>query len=129
MEFKSRLRIEPIPCPRPRVAVRGRFAHAYYPSDYKKWLETFQSLFSEQAVPYFDAPVKVAAEFVVKKPKTTKLSTPKGDIDNYAKSLFDGLTKVNLWKDDVLISSALLTKRFAQPEEEPHISLHVCHAY
>lgn len=63
--------------------------------------------------PLFTRPVFVAAYFDVLKPKTTKLLTPRGDIDNYEKALYDALTKCGVWTDDTLVASHHNGKRFA----------------
>jgi Holliday junction resolvase RusA-like endonuclease len=65
----------------------------------------------------FDGPVMIWMRFAVPKPKTTKLSHPKPDIDNYEKALFDALTKAgNVWNDDhqivkILESSKVWTEQ------------------
>lgn len=114
-----------MPCPRPRIATRGKFAHAYYPKTYKDWIEAFAKAMKGLKFTKFETPVSLTARFLVTRPKTTKLLTPKGDLDNYAKALFDCLTKADVWTDDALIASALLTKQFAPPSTPGHIELHI----
>jgi len=121
------INIEPLPCPRPRVAARGKFAHAYYPASYKTWRANFAKAMptlSPGFVPY-DTPVHVFVTFIVTRPKTTKLHTPKGDIDNYLKSLFDSLTDIGMWTDDKLVETVHATKRFARAGEQPGIQLDI----
>lgn len=67
--------------------------------------------------------VHVELIFVVRKAKTSKLTRPHGDIDNYCKSILDAMTKKQFWKDDVDITHLIASKRFAEPEEEPHTAV------
>jgi Holliday junction resolvase RusA-like endonuclease len=98
---------------------RGKFAHAYYPASYKKWREEFLNALADAEIPdNWAIPVHVTATFVVTRPKTTKRLTPKGDIDNYQKSLLDALTDAGAWTDDTLVESITATKRFTR-EGEP----------
>jgi Holliday junction resolvase RusA-like endonuclease len=118
--------IEPLPCPRPRITARGKFAHAYYPASYKAWRQAFASAIplSPGFVPHAD-PVSVMVTFVCPRPKTTKLQTPKGDIDNYLKSLFDSLTDLGVWDDDKLVETVHASKRFALTGEPSGIQLEI----
>ena len=49
--------------------------------------------------------------FTIKKPKTTKLKIPRGDIDNYSKLLFDAMTG-RIWADDIQIEIMSARKSF-----------------
>jgi Holliday junction resolvase RusA-like endonuclease len=111
----NRLEVEPLPCPRPRIALRGRFPVAYYPAAYTKWKERAEPLLREQlrAVPKFTTPVLLVTHFYVKRPKTSKLFVPKPDIDNYQKSIMDALTQSEAWTDDSLVADAIQRKRWA----------------
>lgn len=105
---------------------RGKFAHAYYPKEYKAWREQFLELIPLPWVNLgLSTPVSVYVEFVVRRPKTTKLLTPRGDIDNYQKSLFDALTDAKVWDDDTLVDTVKAKKRFTKEGEEPHITLEI----
>jgi len=121
---------EPMPCPRPRVRVlRAKnssksFASAYYPKAYVKWKEKFAELFGKASA-HFSRPVEVHIVFVCTKPKTTKLLTPKGDIDNYLKSALDALTDAGVWDDDKIVSDAHASKRFTRPGEEACIYISI----
>lgn len=64
--------------------------------------------------------LQVTVEFVCHKPKTTKLTDPKGDIDNYQKSILDAVTKKGYWGDDVQVVMINAIKRFAVDSEIPH---------
>jgi len=54
--------------------------------------------------------------FECRKARTSKLITPVGDIDNYVKSVLDGLTKVGMWDDDKQVTHLCAIKRFAPPD-------------
>jgi len=110
------LPLEPIPCPRPRIMTRGKFAHAYYPASYKKWKEAAAEAIGAQiqdAQPVA-GPVNVTIECAVKRPKTTKLSHPKPDVDNYAKAVMDALTASSVWSDDSQVIRLVVTKVWAE---------------
>lgn len=133
-ELNVAIPIEPMPCPRPRVRVlRAKnssksFASAYYPKAYVKWKEKFAEKFAElfgKASAHFSRPVEVHIVFVCTKPKTTKLLTPKGDIDNYLKSALDALTDAGVWDDDKIVSDAHASKRFTRPGEEACIYISI----
>lgn len=54
------------------------------------------------------------------KPKTTKRDYPRGDTDNYAKAILDAMTKAGpFFEDDDQVTALMVTKRFAEPDEEP----------
>ena len=63
----------------------------------------------------------MSVDFAVTRPKTTKLPCPKGDIDNYLKTLdcFNGL----LWEDDHMLVHIEAAKRWAPEGEEGFIDL------
>lgn len=114
-----------MPASRPRVTRWG----TYHTKTYKTWLDQAGAYLSgvTAAIPA-DTPLIVVAEFVCARPKTTKLVTPKGDIDNYLKAPLDAITHAGLWADDKWITTVTATKRFQEPGEEPHTSLVVYEA-
>ena len=119
---------ETMPCPRPRITVRGRFAHAYYPAAYKTWKNEAQDLIEAQmdAQPintYYDVPLSVLIVCVVQKPKSTKLIAPKADVDNYAKAIMDALTAAGAWGDDSQVIDLHVAKRWTHAGEEPHYTV------
>ena len=69
------------------------------------------------------AHISVGLEFVITRAKTSKLSRPIGDIDNYAKAILDAMTKKGFWKDDVDIVTLAATKRFAEFGETAHTKI------
>jgi Holliday junction resolvase RusA-like endonuclease len=98
------LDVEPMPSPRPRFRVIGKFASAYMPKDYKdhtaKLIEQLQQIACEPR----EGPLDVDLTVWVTRPKTSKLAFPKPDIDNYEKTVLDAITKAgNLWIDDTQV--------------------------
>lgn len=97
--------------------VRGRFATAYSPPEYKRWQEeAAEALLSADLrglVQTFTGPVEVDLLFDVLRPPTTKLLHPKPDIDNYVKSILDVITKDGrFWNDDCQVVSLTARKRW-----------------
>jgi Holliday junction resolvase RusA-like endonuclease len=122
--FAADVAVEPIPCPRPRIMSRGKFAHAYYPASYKKWRAQF--LAALPPLPrQFTRRIELTAEFRITKARTSKLDTPKGDIDNYLKALLDSLTDAGLWVDDKQVVLIGASKRFCNPGETAGIEVRV----
>lgn len=118
---------EPKPAPRVRCARRGNFVSAYNPSDYTEWKQQAAAEI-KTAIPAvtlagvdLTKPVTVAAEFVCTPPRTTKLDTPKPDLDNYVKALLDAGTQSGvLWGDDKqVVGFNRVRKRWATPGEPP----------
>lgn len=61
-----------------------------------------------------DGPLVVDIVVWCKKPKTSKLTHPKPDIDNYAKTVMDAITKAgNLWHDDTQVVRLVAEKQWA----------------
>ncbi len=113
----------PVPASRPRVTRWG----VYYTKTYETWRKL-----AEAATPpgslFLDAsiPLLVVVSSVVQKPKTGKLSRPKGDVDNYAKAPLDTITKSGgYWHDDDQLVHLLSSKRYAQPGEEPRTLIEI----
>jgi len=66
--------------------------------------------------------LEVNAVFYAKRPKVTKLTHPKPDIDNYLKSLLDAGNGI-AWVDDALITTVRASKLWAQPTEDGYIEV------
>ena len=122
--FTAFVAVEPLPCPRPRIRVRGKFGQAYYPAAYKKWRAAFIKALPSLTRTFTRA-CHVEIELVCTKARTSKLTLPKGDVDNYAKSILDSLTDAKLWLDDKQVARLEVTKRFANKGETAGIRLHV----
>jgi Holliday junction resolvase RusA-like endonuclease len=100
--------IEPVPASRPRVP---RFGKPYYVGRYAEFIKQAGS-----AIPAADkcheGNLRVTIICVITKPKTTKRSNPRGDVDNYAKGILDAMTKKGYWNDDDQIVSLEIVKKF-----------------
>ena len=104
----------PVVASRPRVSRWG----VYYNKTYANWLKTAKV--EGKDLRRFDGPCIITVEQVVEKPRTTKLASPNGDIDNFAKGPLDLITKSELaWVDDKQIVAMTAIKRFANPGETP----------
>ena len=119
--------VNPIPAPRPRVSRKG---WTYYPPKYKAWRETVDAVLPDLLVaagvtsPLL-GPLSVTSRFICTRPKTTKLTHPKGDIDNFEKGWFDRCTFNQLWADDSQIVHSHSSKLWAAPGEEGRIEMEV----
>lgn len=114
------LALSPVPASRPRVTRWG----AYYAPTYKKWRAEALPLAEKYDGPKHEGPLAVFVENIVARPKTSKLTHPRGDVDNYAKGPLDTLNDTNrAWVDDNQIVFLAVTKRFAQPGEQPRTQL------
>lgn len=119
MEWK--FPINPVAASRPRITSgkNGR-QHAYYVGPYKRFrleiIDILESIFDGD-YPKYNSLLAVSLELYATKPKKTKLSVPKWDIDNGIKAVFDALNK-KLWEDDTQIVSVYATKQWAEDGEE-----------
>lgn len=112
--------INPIPASRPKV---GRWG-AYYPKPYTDWMYAAKqhvrrgTLFPEEN----DAFLVQISSFRAK-PRTSKLTLPIGDVDNYAKGPMDLLTVIGgYWLDDKQVRCLISSKDFA-PEGRTEINI------
>ena len=115
---------DPVPASRPRVTRWG----TYHTTPYKNWLDqAAKTLAACSAVKSLtDASLLVYVESVVTKARTSKLTRPRGDVDNYAKGPLDAITRAaRHWHDDVQVTALLSTKRFADPGEEARTEVHI----
>lgn len=116
----------PAPASRPRVS---RYGGVFYGETYSTFYADCQRQLAVmkaqiRATGSFD----VLLEFIITKPKTGKMSLPRGDVDNFAKGPMDAITKAEkIWKDDSQVEMLVVTKRYAQPNEAPGVNIYWNH--
>ena len=111
----------PVPASRPRVSRWG----TYYAKTYKAFRVAFAlevAEFRKDFRPLLGERLKVKVVICCKRPKTTKLPHPRGDIDNYLKALFDSCNEF-AWRDDIQIQEVWAHKQWS--EGEGYISMDV----
>lgn len=119
--------VNPIPAPRPRIAMRGKFPAAYYPSSYLEWRDSVAEYLQSKSLPEkFTGPLLVCCTFVCPAPKKSIKTHPRGDVDNYAKSILDSITKCErIWDDDDQVAGLMLYKRWSQGKERGHMQVDI----
>ena len=125
--LKFVLPITPTTQARPRVTVRGKFAHAYKTADQKANERSLEAcLLQYQPATPLSGPVVL--EFVAalpisrsdsKKTVQAKLNgeiapTKKPDLDNLTKQLKDAMTRMQFWHDDSQVVCLRCDKIFAE---------------
>jgi len=123
--------LDPMPAPRPRFVVRGKFASAYMPRGYEVWKDRavecvrgVNNIPSEQ----LPGPCTVDLKVIAARPKTTKLTHPAPDVDNYAKAVLDAITQSERWwKDDKQVVRLTVSKTWANADEVPGIEVTITH--
>lgn len=119
--------LNPVPASRPRVGKWG----VHYLKTYATWMKMAAIKLKDFAdatdEPYFPTgELAVMTEFVVQKARTSKKTSPRGDVDNYEKAAWDAITKCEaIWKDDDQIVMSLSFKRFTEPKEDPCTLVHI----
>ena len=114
--------LEPVPASRPRVTRYGCYFGKRYTSFRKQAESVVPEVFTGQPL---TGTLEVIVTFFCKRPKTTKREEPRGDVDNYLKTL-DILNGV-VWEDDDQIKRITGTKRW-EDEHGPRIELYVSKA-
>jgi Holliday junction resolvase RusA-like endonuclease len=118
-----RVACTPVPAPRPRFTKTGI---AFMPREYSTHAGECQREFFQQstATEPFTGPCAVLVECASPRPKTTKLPAPRGDVDNFAKTYLDAITKTQrFWKDDTQVIALAVSKRWAEPGEAPGVTV------
>lgn len=122
-----RVATAPSPTSRPRFVRVGNFVRTYFAESYQTFVAACQKQFSHHAdtFPAGGLPLAARVEIIGSRPKTTKLSSPRGDVDNHVKGVLDAATKSGLWSDDGRVECLIATKRWASPDEEEGVLLEV----
>ncbi len=116
------LPIEPVACPRPRVARNGR---VYYPKKYQDWINEAKIHLKDMILP--KGAIHVEIIFVFHRPKRLKrygdrvIHDKRPDLDNCVKALLDSLPM----DDDCRVSSIRARKYYAAWDELPNIEIYV----
>jgi len=106
--------LQPVPASRPRVP---RFGKPYYAGRYKEWINAAKKLIKASDTT-LEGALLVSVRQRIKPAKTTKLKSPTGDVDNFAKAPLDRLNNADgYWVDDKQIQVLLVNKRFTLPGE------------
>ena len=124
--FTLVLSLKPVPASRPRVTRWG----TYYLKTYKNYKDAAHAAIPVCTERTLDCELGATVEFICYRPKSTKMVSPRGDIDNHLKAIFDACVGVAATKkqacqlkkymvDDELISHVDARMRYAQPDEEP----------
>lgn len=113
--------VEPVPASRPRVSRWG----TYYGKTYENFrVKVKEALRLIRDVQHMSGPIECLIEIVSKRPKTSKRTTPRGDVDNFAKGPLDSMTNNgSFWDDDDQIIALAVTKRYAEQDEPVGIYL------
>jgi len=115
--------ISPIAASRPRVSKHG----AYFRGPYKKFRHDMTEIV-EEVLGYGFKPIEedliVDLELVITRPKQTKLTAPRADIDNFIKAVFDSLNGY-LWEDDRQVLKLYAIKQWAEEGEEGYFTIGV----
>lgn len=125
--FGALLSLRAITTPSPTHRSRStKSGHHYYAKSYQIYHADCVKQFSEQlpADP-LSGRLACVVETICVRPKTTKLSEPRGDSDNYAKAPLDAATRAGVWGDDGQVVPQTSLRRWAQPGEEPGVYLHI----
>ena len=114
--FQFVIPIEPVPASRPRVTRWG----TYIAKPYKNWLDAAAEHLTGIPSPFPpEAHIRADVEIVCTKAKTSKLTRPHADIDNFAKAALDAINHAETyWSDDKQVTVLHASKRFAAAGEQ-----------
>jgi Holliday junction resolvase RusA-like endonuclease len=113
--------LEPVAASRPRVTRWG----TYHAKPYKEWLTAAGKSLAAVDARFPEGHLAVEVEIICTRARTSKLSTPKGDVDNYAKAALDAITHAGIWPDDKWVVDLLIHKRFAAEGEPARTEVHI----
>ena len=102
--------IDPVPASRPRFSRAGRVYYSKRYASFRREATTLLEAVEWSPVFPLSGPLAVSVVFIKTRPKTTKRLAPRGDVDNYFKSL-DVLNEV-VWRDDDQIVWTCVVKEY-----------------
>lgn len=122
-----RVATAPSPTSRPRFARIGNFVRTYFAENYQVYCADCVKAFAvfANSFPSGGHPLVCRVDIIGNRPKSTLLTSPRGDVDNYVKGALDAATKAGLWSDDGRLECLIITKRWALPGETEGVELHV----
>jgi Holliday junction resolvase RusA-like endonuclease len=117
--------INPTAASRARVSFKG--GHGYFVGPYKRFRDEMKDIVPQVIGdhPPFEGDVSVTVEFMAKRPKTTKLSSPRGDIDNYLKAIFDALNGLAFIDDKQIVICHARKSWTPSHEDEGYIKVSI----
>jgi Holliday junction resolvase RusA-like endonuclease len=104
---------KPVPKGRPRMTMRGTFPHAYTPKRTVQYEQSVALAARALRRKVFGA-VNVLIVLFFTHTRTSG-EWPGGDVDNYAKSILDGIVQGGLLKDDDQVVSLRVEKQWGEP--------------
>lgn len=118
MIYKLEFEILPVSKERPRFSKVNGIVRVRTSTKTRSFERTIAALARKQltACKPFEKLIVANVDFHFKRPKHTKLSTPKKDIDNLMKSLFDALNEV-AYLDDTQIVEVHARKSWASEDK------------
>ena len=115
------LRMNPVPASRPRVSRYG----VHYGKKYAQWKLWMKHNLVRGTLDSEDD-LLVCITHIGLKARTSKLSTPNGDVDNFDKAALDAITTAKgYWIDDKQVRYLFSEKRFAEKGEEPRTEVSI----
>lgn len=117
--FKSiEIPITAVPASRPRVTRWGVYFGKNYTRFKKEAKEIIPKILKESGVTKpLTQPLEIKFVFEIKKPRTSKLDFPRGDVDNYVKAIQDSLNGF-LYEDDKQIIKLTAEKTWSKEDKE-----------
>lgn len=114
--------VSPVAASRPRVGRHG----SYYTGAYKRFREQASKVANDMFKDFhpFEYELMVDIKCYCTRPKTTKLSYPRSDVDNLAKAIMDLMNK-KLWLDDSQVIGMFISKEWASPGQEGYFTIAV----
>ena len=117
-EWRMKVYGVPIPKARARTVSNGRRTWSYTPSNTKGWEDAIilQCKAKAPGEP-ITGPLRIELYFSIPRVKAWPRSYPRGDVDNYVKSVKDALNGL-FYVDDVQIISVFAAKSYSKNEGE-----------